>query len=107
MVIYHENPFSFNTLMTRFREMAFVTRKVSITLRDERIKPIPREDDPKIPFGVANEEWNKLKNQYKDGDEFYFFASDERTWSLGMGRSGYVLIRNNEVVGIKWWRVQA
>jgi len=37
------NKFNFNTLMTRFREMAFVTRKVTITLRDERVKPIAKE----------------------------------------------------------------
>ena len=41
--IMEENEFNFNTLMTRFREMAFVTRQVTITLRDERVKPIPRE----------------------------------------------------------------
>ncbi len=41
--VMDENEFSFNTLVTRFREMAFVTRKVSITLRDERVKPIARE----------------------------------------------------------------
>ncbi len=41
--VMEENPFSFNTLMTRFREMAFVTRKVTITLRDERVEPIPQE----------------------------------------------------------------
>jgi DNA gyrase subunit B len=41
--ILEENEFNFNTLMTRFREMAFVTRQVTITLRDERVKPIPRE----------------------------------------------------------------
>lgn len=41
--VMDENEFNFNTLMTRFREMAFVTRKVSITLRDERVKPIARE----------------------------------------------------------------
>ena len=41
--VMDENKFSFNTLVTRFREMAFVTRKVSITLRDERVKPIARE----------------------------------------------------------------
>ena len=41
--ILEENEFSFSTLMTRFREMAFVTRKVTIRLRDERVKPIPRE----------------------------------------------------------------
>jgi DNA gyrase subunit B len=41
--ILDENEFSFDTLLQRFRDMAFVTRKVTITLRDERVKPIPRE----------------------------------------------------------------
>ena len=41
--IMDENNFSYEMLATRFREMAFVTRKVTITLRDERINPIPRE----------------------------------------------------------------
>ncbi len=35
--------FSYNTLEQRFREMAFVTRKVTITLRDERVTPFPQE----------------------------------------------------------------
>jgi DNA gyrase subunit B len=37
------NEFDFELLAQRFREMTFVTRRVAITLRDERIKPIPRE----------------------------------------------------------------
>jgi DNA gyrase subunit B len=37
------NEFNFDMLAQRFREMAFVTRRVSLTLRDERVKPIPRE----------------------------------------------------------------
>ena len=41
--VLEHNEFNFTTLATRFREMAFVTRKVTITLRDERVKPIPRE----------------------------------------------------------------
>ncbi|MCY3979291.1 MAG: ATP-binding protein, partial [Chloroflexi bacterium] len=41
--ILEENEFSFSTLMTRFREMAFVTRKVTIRLRDERVKPFARQ----------------------------------------------------------------
>jgi DNA gyrase subunit B len=41
--IMERNPFSFSTLAQRFREMAFVTRGVTITLRDEREKPISRE----------------------------------------------------------------
>jgi len=41
--VMERNEFSYSTLAERFREMAFVTRKVTITLRDERIRPIPRE----------------------------------------------------------------
>ncbi len=41
--ILERNDFNFATLAQRFREMAFVTRRVHITLRDERVRPIPRE----------------------------------------------------------------
>jgi DNA gyrase subunit B len=41
--VLEPNEFSYTTLTQRFREMAFVTRRVTITLRDERVKPIPRE----------------------------------------------------------------
>lgn len=41
--IMDHNEFSYSTLVQRFREMAFVTRRVTITLRDERVQPIPLE----------------------------------------------------------------
>ncbi|MCA9905057.1 MAG: DNA gyrase subunit B, partial [Anaerolineae bacterium] len=41
--VLEPNSFSYDMLVTRFREMAFVTRKVWLTLRDERVKPVPRE----------------------------------------------------------------
>jgi len=41
-VLEHNN-FSFDMLAQRFREMAFVTRRVNITLKDERKQPIPHE----------------------------------------------------------------
>ncbi len=41
--VLEPNPFSFDILAQRFREMAFVTRRVTITLRDERVRPLPRE----------------------------------------------------------------
>jgi DNA gyrase subunit B len=37
--IMEHNEFNFNTLAQRFREMAFVTRGVTIYLRDERVAP--------------------------------------------------------------------
>lgn len=41
--VLEPNEFSYTVLEQRFREMAFVTRKVTITLRDERTSPLPRE----------------------------------------------------------------
>jgi len=41
--IMDRNEFNYATVVQRFREMAFVTRRVTITLRDERVKPIPAE----------------------------------------------------------------
>ena len=41
--VMDENAFSFEVLQARFREMAFVTRKVTISLRDEREGEPPRE----------------------------------------------------------------
>ncbi len=41
--IMQETEFSFPTLVQRFREMAFVTRGVTIIVRDQRVKPIARE----------------------------------------------------------------
>jgi len=41
--VMDKNDFNYTTLAQRFREMAFVTRKVTIQLRDERIQPIPKE----------------------------------------------------------------
>jgi DNA gyrase subunit B len=38
--IMDHNEFNYMTLAQRFREMAFVTRKVTITLRDERVYPV-------------------------------------------------------------------
>ncbi len=46
--------FKFETLRDRFREMAFVTRKVTITVRDERVKPIPRETTFYFEGGLAS-----------------------------------------------------
>ncbi|MBK8134334.1 MAG: type IIA DNA topoisomerase subunit B [Chloroflexi bacterium] len=48
------NEFSYETLKARFREMAFVTRKVTLTLRDERVQPIPREVTFYFEGGLAS-----------------------------------------------------
>jgi len=65
----------------------------------EEIRESP--DVPQVPFGYENDNWNKLKSQYKDGDEFYFFASDDFSWRYTYGEAGYVLIRDNQIVGLK------
>ncbi|MEZ4667713.1 MAG: DNA topoisomerase subunit B [Anaerolineae bacterium] len=41
--VMEPNEFNFEWLAQRFREMAFVTRRVTISLRDERSRPLPHE----------------------------------------------------------------
>ena len=65
----------------------------------EEIRKGKRKDTPQLPFGFQNDNWIKLKSQYKDGDEFYSFASDEFSWRNFNGKAGYILIHNNEVIG--------
>ncbi len=52
--VLEHNEFSFDTLETRFREMAFVTRRVTITLRDERAHPLPQEKTFYFEGGLAS-----------------------------------------------------
>ncbi len=41
--IFPEREFNYQTLVQRFREMAFVARGIKISVRDEREQPVPRE----------------------------------------------------------------
>ncbi len=52
--IFPDTDFKFDTLMQRFREMAFVTRGVTIHLRDERVEPFPREMSFYFEGGIAS-----------------------------------------------------
>ena len=65
----------------------------------ERIREYP--DVPQVPFGYENDKWNELKSQYKDGDEFYLYSLDPRDSPSYYGTAGYVLIRDNQIVGLK------
>ena len=57
-------------------------------------------DALQVPFGYSNDKWIKLRSQYIDGDEFYYYKSDSLSWQYFRGEAGYVLIRNNKVVSM-------
>jgi hypothetical protein len=63
----------------------------------ERLKQ-SRPDRPAIhiPFGFLNKSWNELKNCMKEGDELWFFSSEDYTWETLRGREGYTVLRNGE-----------
>ncbi|MBN1429842.1 MAG: DNA topoisomerase (ATP-hydrolyzing) subunit B [Anaerolineae bacterium] len=52
--IFPDTNFRFETLANRFREMAFVTRGVTIHLRDERVEPFPREMSFYFEGGISS-----------------------------------------------------
>lgn len=61
--IMDTNPFSYEMLSHRFRDMAFVTRKVWITLRDERVQPFPRETTFYFEGGL--QAFSRYLNRYR------------------------------------------
>jgi hypothetical protein len=44
--------------------------------------------------------WIEIRNNYRHGDELYFFTTDKRSWSRLSGCRGYVLIRQDCVVNM-------
>lgn len=52
--VLDRNEFNYATLVQRFREMAFVTRRVTITLRDERATLFPKETNFYFEGGIES-----------------------------------------------------
>ncbi|MBN8635146.1 MAG: DNA gyrase subunit B [Anaerolineae bacterium] len=85
--VLEHNEFSFSTLAQRFREMAFVTRKVSITLRDERIRPIPKETTFYFEGGV--ESFVRYINRTRDSIHQVVYMDREVTITPPEGKAPY------------------
>ncbi len=59
---------------------------------NERLEPDP------VPFGFQNQEWLRFKDQIREGDELWEFASPPETWECLCGRAGICIIRNGEMI---------
>lgn len=59
---------------------------------DERLGAEP------IAFGFINNQWEELKSIYQEGDELWEFYSPGKAWDKLMGRAGYCLIRDGEII---------
>lgn len=88
--IMDPNEFSFETLRHRFREMAFVTRSVTLTLRDERVKPIPKETTFYFEGGLRsfvrylNRNRNVLHDPVYGDREVEFTPEGKPSFSVGV-----------------------
>ncbi|MCL4255092.1 MAG: DNA topoisomerase IV subunit B, partial [Anaerolineae bacterium] len=88
--VMDKNHFDYGTLVDRFREMAFVTRRVKITLRDERVKPVPRETTFYFEGGLRS--FVKYLNRYRKAfhepvyaeREIDFTAEGKETYTIGV-----------------------
>src|SRR5690606_9607297 len=74
-VIMDKNDFSYSTLAHRFREMAFVTGGVTITLVDERKKPFAKEVTYYFDGGIAS--FVKYLNRNRQAIHDVIFASKD------------------------------
>lgn len=71
-------------------------------LEEEWVNEMKRDypDSPymHVPFGFINNEWLALKESMEEGDELWFFISEEYTWQTLCGREGYAVLRNGEPI---------
>ncbi len=50
---------------------------------------------------LINEKWlHRRGHYYMDGDEFYFFRTEKRSWDALVGFEGYLLLRKGEIVDV-------
>ncbi|MDZ4671392.1 MAG: ATP-binding protein [Phototrophicales bacterium] len=88
--VMDRNHFDYGTLVDRFREMAFVTRKVKLTLRDERVQPIPKETTFYFEGGLRS--FVRYLNRYRKPlhepvhaeRDVDFVAEGKETYSIGV-----------------------
>jgi hypothetical protein len=50
------------------------------------------------PFGYLHLKWERLKAHMARGDELWEFRSPPNTWIHLMGREGYAVVRNGQIV---------
>jgi len=52
-----------------------------------------------VPFGFLKDEWLRLKEQMRPGDELWQFRSPPKSWECDAGRVGLCILRNGKVAG--------
>jgi hypothetical protein len=50
--------------------------------------------DGHTPFNPDHAPWKKLKELFKNGDEFWIYNTPNKFWQIGMGSCGIVLVRD-------------
>jgi DNA gyrase subunit B len=85
--VMEPNEFSFDTLEKRFREMAFVTRKVTLTLRDERVKPVAKETTFYFEGGLRS--FVRYLNRNREALHEPVYADKEIEFKSDGGKASY------------------
>jgi hypothetical protein len=53
---------------------------------------------PHVPFGFSHDKWLQFRRQMQPGDELYYYETSAESWRNLAGRSGYILVRDGEVI---------
>jgi hypothetical protein len=61
-------------------------------VRDYRLGPDP------ITFGWANKQWREFLARMHPGDELWEYRTPQEDWDQLMGSSGFVLIRDGQII---------
>ena len=87
--IMQETEFNYYTLAQRFREMAFVARGVKIGLRDERVKPFPREISFYFEGGIQS--FVRYLNRNRKSLHPVIFGERDITFNEGDPKKAYTV----------------
>ncbi|WP_020474755.1 hypothetical protein [Zavarzinella formosa] len=69
------------------RRVTVAEAEAAHMVSDDRLGPDP------IPFGWAANEWRKLVDEMRPGDELWEYDSPAAEWERNMGSTGFVLLR--------------
>lgn len=80
-------------------ESSWLEKQISIEEAERTHAVVDKSlgSDP-VPFGFISEDWNQLKNQFRDGDEIWKYSSPSDTWEHLCGSAGIALVRDGKVI---------
>jgi len=84
-----------------------MTKTIEQSIMDSRLRTVALVEVEKaaivngVPFGCASKEWYEFRDQFREGDELWYFRTPEETWTTLLprcGMAGYAMVRDGVLI---------